>query len=205
MNLIANNCLGALMFSSSIKSEFPNPFMWSSIDIDNFCKLIKNYDTIDFRNIKCELVTNDSKTICEQGSTVTKITIDNIIEVYYFHYQYNSKYTVKPKKIGGYRYFKEIDKYTYDEYIKRLSRMKETPIFLWHLSEHTWYNPNNVDIIDAFRELDTKYNIIIYGKNIKDCKIENIILLEDVLKSQHLFISADYIYKKILKNFEYEI
>jgi hypothetical protein len=83
--------------------------------------------------------------------------------------------------------------------------MKETPIFLWHLSEHTWYNPNNVDIIDAFRELDTKYNIIIYGKNIKDCKIENIILLEDVLKSQHLFISADYIYKKILKNFEYEI
>lgn len=86
MNLIANNCLGALMFSTSIKSEFPNPFMWSSIDIDNFCRLIKNYDTLNFENIKCELVVNNSKTICEQGTTVSKILIDDTVSVYYFHY-----------------------------------------------------------------------------------------------------------------------
>ena len=205
MNLITNNCLGAMMFTTSIKEEFPNPFMWSSINIDNFCKLIKNYDILNFENIKCELVINDSKTICEQGSTIAKILIDNIIEVYYFHYQYNPKYTTEPKKIGGYRYFNHIDKYTYDEYFKRLNRMNEPPIFLWHLTEHNWYNPNKIDIIKTLCELDTEYNIIIYGKNIKNDKIDNIILLEDVLKSRHLYVSGDYIYQKLLKEFKYEI
>ena len=193
------------MFSTSIKNEFPNPFMWSSINIDNFCRLIKNYDTLNFENIKCELVVNNSKTICEQGTTVSKILIDDTVSVYYFHYQYNPKYTIEPKKIGGYKYYNHIDNYTYDEYFKRLKRMKESPIFLWHLSDNIWYNPNNLDIIDTFRKLETNYNIIIYGKNLKDDRSDNIIILEDVLKSNHLYLSADYIYRKLLKDFKYEI
>lgn len=83
--------------------------------------------------------------------------------------------------------------------------MKESPIFLWHLSDNIWYNPNNLDIIDTFRKLETNYNIIIYGKNLKDDRSDNIIILEDVLKSNHLYLSADYIYRKLLKDFKYEI
>lgn len=37
-----------------------NPFIWSSRDFDNFLKLVINYDTINFRNIKCELIENQN-------------------------------------------------------------------------------------------------------------------------------------------------
>jgi uncharacterized protein (DUF1919 family) len=36
MNIIANDCAGAYLYRDSMKTEFLNPFIWSSIDIDNF-------------------------------------------------------------------------------------------------------------------------------------------------------------------------
>lgn len=58
MNIITNNCSGGYIYKDCIKCDFMNPFIWSSIDFDNLLKLVINYDTINFRNIKCELIEN---------------------------------------------------------------------------------------------------------------------------------------------------
>lgn len=85
MNIIANDCAGAYIYKDHLKRDFMNPFIWSSIDIANFIKLIEFYNTIDFKNIQCKLIFNESG-ICKQKSYIPKIIIDNQIEVNYFHY-----------------------------------------------------------------------------------------------------------------------
>ncbi len=146
--------MGAQLYKSCIKSDYMNPFAWSSMKIEDFLKLIENYDILDFRNIKCELIKNEAKTLCEYGSIVPKITIDNCVEVFYCHYQQKDKYK-SPKKIGGYTYHNKINEYAVNEYFKRLERMTEPPVFLWQLTGNEWYNPHNLDIINELRKLKT--------------------------------------------------
>ena len=40
MNIICNNCVGARLYEVT-KQQFPNPFMWMSIDIDDYIKFNK--------------------------------------------------------------------------------------------------------------------------------------------------------------------
>ena len=54
MNLIANNCVGARLYEVT-EQQFPNPFMWMTIPIDNYIDLMENYDSIDLNNPKFEL------------------------------------------------------------------------------------------------------------------------------------------------------
>ena len=47
-------------------------------NIENFCELIKNYDSLNFNNIKCELIVNDSD-ICKKKSLIPKIIMNMAI------------------------------------------------------------------------------------------------------------------------------
>jgi uncharacterized protein (DUF1919 family) len=86
MNIISNDCVAGYIYTKQLKTEFINPFAWSSMNIDNFCNLIKNFDTINYQNINCQLIINKSG-VCELGSIIPQIIIDNKVEVNYFHYQ----------------------------------------------------------------------------------------------------------------------
>ena len=87
-NIISNDCVGAYIYRDCLNTDNLNPFVWCSIDIENFSKLIENYDNINFKNIKCDLITNNSG-VCKLGSLTPKINIDNIVDVNYFHYIYD--------------------------------------------------------------------------------------------------------------------
>ena len=54
MNIISNDCTAGFIYKE-INEEFKNPFIWTSIDIDNFIKLIENYDTLNFNNISINI------------------------------------------------------------------------------------------------------------------------------------------------------
>lgn len=197
MNIITNNCSGGYIYKDCIKCDFMNPFIWSSIDFDNFLKLVINYDTINFRNIKCELIENNSN-ICKNKSLVPKLTIDNTIDIHYFHYIYNDKYQT-PTKIEGYTMCNDIIEYTIDCYIRRLEKMKDDPIFVWDVTRCNWYNPNKIDPIKAFKEIESKYKIIIFSPKVQTEICQNIILLKKDNLDFEVNVSAKNIYNNIIK------
>jgi uncharacterized protein (DUF1919 family) len=110
MNIISNDCLGAYVYQDQLRVGFQNPFIWSSIDIENFLQLISDYDNLELKRIECYLQLNDSG-ICKQGSYTPKIIIDNKVEVNFFHYIQSEKHE-RPIKDSGYTMYKYIVDYT---------------------------------------------------------------------------------------------
>ncbi len=198
MNIISNDCVAGYIYTKQLKTEFINPFAWSSMNIDNFCNLIKNFDTINYQNINCQLIINKSG-VCELGSIIPQIIIDNKVEVNYFHYQQNDEYDA-PTKVYGYKYYNDMTKYASDEYFKRLNRMTEPPIFIWHITPNLWYNPNKLEPLEAFKKIDSKFKIIIFGADLENKKEDNIIILNDAQRRTEIHKSGEYIYKNLLKD-----
>jgi len=91
-NLISNNCVGARYYER--KNGFTNPFMWNSIKYEDFIYLIKNFDKINFKNIKSKFTNNEiyrEKDI----ENVPCIVLDNKINIYYIHHFYNKEHPTK--------------------------------------------------------------------------------------------------------------
>ena len=113
MNIISNDCTAGFIYKE-INEEFKNPFIWTSIDIDNFIKLIENYDTLNFNNISIKLELNTSK-IGVQNEKCPIITIDNKVDIHYFHHF---------QKEGTHPELNTEERYIYDEdiinYVKQI-------------------------------------------------------------------------------------
>lgn len=90
------------------------------------------YKKINFRNISCDLILNESG-ICKQKSLIPRIIIDDKLEANYFHYIYDKNYKT-PTKIESYTMCDDIISYTVDAYNKRVDKMVETPIFVWDVT-----------------------------------------------------------------------
>ena len=200
MNIISNDCVAGYIYTKQLKTEFVNPFAWSSMNLENFSRLIGDYDTLNFKNIECNLIINES-TVCEFGSKIPQIIIDNTVEVNYFHYQQNQKYNV-PTKVYGYKYYNDMLKYATDEYLKRLGRMREKPIFIWHITPNLWYNPQKQNPIEVFKKLNSQHTIIIFGADLENKREDNIIILNDAQRRTEIHKSGEYIYKNLLKDLE---
>ena len=198
MNIIANDCAGAYMYQDQYKCDFMNPFIWSSINIENFQKLIKLYDVLDFKNIESELIVNTSG-ICKQNSLIPKLIIDNKIEVNYFHYIQNEAYKT-PTKVQGYTMYNNIEQYTVDCYERRLNKMTERPIFIWDVTKAKWYNMNNIKPVNAFKNI-SDYTIVVYSLEIQTDMFSNPITLHKSNDDFEVNQSAANIYKLYLKNY----
>ena len=108
MNLIANNCVGARLYEVT-EQQFPNPFMWMTIPIDNYIDLMENYDSIDLNNPKFELevykrlynITNTkyTKKDCELLSALYVGTFEDPDDKHTFDYPEFKKLTNKVSNI----------------------------------------------------------------------------------------------------------
>lgn len=128
MNIISNDCTAGFIYKA-INEEFKNPFIWTSIDIDNFIKLIENYDTLNFNNISIKLELNTSE-ISVQNEKCPVITIDNKVDIHYFyHFQKEGTHSELNTE-ERYIYDEDIINYVKQMYFSRISRMKESPIFI---------------------------------------------------------------------------
>lgn len=173
-----------------------NPFIWCSIDFENFCKLIQNYNNLNFNNIDCELINNNSG-ICKQNSLTPKIIIDNKVEVCYFHYIQNEKYLIPTKK-DGYTQCKDIIHYTLDCYKRRISKMEERPIFIWDVTKCKWYNKKQENPIDILKTFSKDYTIIVYSSKVLTDIDNTLILLNKANDDFEVNQSASNIYKMYL-------
>ncbi len=180
MNIISNNCVGGSIYQE-LNMQYQNPFVWCFITGNNFFKLINEYDSIDFNNIKVLNSVLD-KDIKEYDNTYS-INIDDKIYAHYIHYIKDDNYDVPTKKsdITGEHsrdiLYKDAKLLCVNNYNKRLLRMNEAPIFIISLSKYsTW------DDIRNCMYLKSKYKRIIlipenfiYDKNKLDRNCEILI------------------------------
>lgn len=127
MNLVTNTCFGGHYYRR-LGVEFKNPFIWTRFTSGDFLTLVKNYDTLNFRNITSSRLADERTT---SKFKIAYMTIDNSFEIEFVHYRQDVKAS-KP-------YVKEIDSYSSDpvayakeKYLKRLERMTDEPIFIFH-------------------------------------------------------------------------
>ncbi len=175
MNLISNNCVGARMYELSNK-QFNNPFTWCAIDISDFVTLIKNFNKINFYNIKIYLEYHfrTYQTVCAE--------LDDI-KLHYVHYIYKDcdLYKNKPDVLGN-----TIIQYFTETYYKRLNRMivqNEQPTFLLTYNYTKKTNKKYIECLTELIKLNNK-NIYIFAhndniKNIKKYSNTNLIGFDD--------------------------
>ena len=77
--------------------------------------------------------------------------------------------------------------------------MKDDPIFVLDVTRCNWYNPNKIDPIKAFKEIESKYKIIIFSPKVQTEICQNIILLKKDNLDFEVNVSAKNIYNNIIK------
>ena len=116
MNIICNNCVGARLYEVT-KQQFPNPFMWMSINSDDFIYLVQNYDIIDFNNPTFEL----EKYKLNAYQTVL-ITLNNKVKLHYIHYIQDDSKNEPVKELNTNILYKDILQYVKNKWFNRLNR-----------------------------------------------------------------------------------
>lgn len=153
MNLIANNCVGARLYEVT-KQQFPNPFMWMTIPVNDYIDLMENYDSIDLNNPKFELEVykqNTYKTIL--------VTLNNRIKLHYIHYIQDDTKQKPVKELNTNILYKDILPYFKEKWYRRLKRNTEKPVFLYSFNYSKKYGYN--ETLKQLLNVKIKYKLII--------------------------------------------
>ena len=161
MNIICNNCVGARLYEVT-KQQFPNPFMWMSINSDDFIYLVQNYDIIDFNNPTFEL----EKYKLNAYQTVL-ITLNNKVKLHYIHYIQDDSKNEPVKELNTNILYKDILQYVKNKWFNRLNRNNEQPTFLYSFNYMKIDDEQYMQILNNLLELRKYPLIILVHQNIK--------------------------------------
>lgn len=188
MNIISNSCVGANIMRDRLKCPYNNPFCWCLVDFNSMYNLITNWDTINFDKI--ELIPLPGKDICA-------ILIDGKVLIRYVHYHRSVK-DLKIRKSDVEIYYCKIEDYVLSSYKRRLARMRsenKPPIFV--IGSSWWTGEFTQEEIEKFLQIDTKYQIVIIGKE-RDTKRKNVLFVECKVKNNNGPIAKD-VYDKLME------
>lgn len=153
MNLIANNCVGARLYEVT-EQQFPNPFMWMTIPVNDYIDLMENYDSIDLNNPKFELEVYKQNTY----KTVL-VTLNNHIKLHYIHYIQDDTKEKPVKELNTNILYKDIISYFKNKWFRRVKRNKEIPTFLYSFNYSKKYTYN--DTLNKLLNVKIKHKLII--------------------------------------------
>ena len=129
MNIIANDCVGGELYKLC-DEEYKSPFMWTVLPFKDFVELYKNYDNIDFRNIKYNETPN-----YYFSWYMSSLLIDNKVNLYFPHHAriedcdiFTKFEPIKKQSMCG---WKKMDEYIIEHYLKRVDRMVDKPCFVY--------------------------------------------------------------------------
>ena len=189
MNIISNVCSGAYLYKK-MGCKYNNPFMWSVLHYNDLKELCTNFENIDFDYalpIKCERVKD-----------AWSILIDEKILVEYVHNLQNPNYSI-PTKVNDNVLYNKMWKYTFDKYMERLARMKDTnenPVFLIMDFKDDLTYENTLDLIK-----NTKYKMIVFTNRDYKYKNESVMIIKtNLTDSQQFNYPADEFINKYYNN-----
>lgn len=146
MNIICNNCVGARLYEVQHK-QFVNPFTWCEIPIDDFIRLVENFDSID--------LINDAKFSLEKVYRYeyesVNVTLPFNIQCHFVHYIKDETY-LSPGKDNSNTNIRYTNILTYAKeiWIKRSKRIKDIPIFMYSFN---YLMPNSQQYKDTLNKL----------------------------------------------------
>ena len=154
-NIIGNSCSGSYLTKNFEEHNFINPFCWNIIDFNSMYNLIKNYDTINWKNYALK----------KENDNSFSIIIDGIVNVNYVHYNYTANVDKKIVETDEDTDFisKNIEPYLIEKYETRVKRMNELnipPIFILASRNLVCKNNYTPEQIKQILELNTPYIII---------------------------------------------
>jgi len=206
INLITNNCLGAFTYQK-LNIEYNNPFIWSVVTIDDMVKLLNNYNTLNWFNIRCEKTTE----MIKGWNNSYNILVDNCFRIYYIHYKYNPKCLTLTKHTNSVnKEYLHMDEYVTNTYLRRVKRMLNSNIppmvYVQQSGNEGWternleallskYSPRALPIcVIGSRSLRkfTKDNVFVYEqgncKSIQDIASSH---LHNVVKAYNTFYNKE--------------
>ena len=83
--IISNNCIGGFWYRDIVKTDYENPFIWCTIKLSDFIRIIENFNTINFSNAKC--IISEGEMVKKSGNKWTKIFLDGKYNVFFTHYK----------------------------------------------------------------------------------------------------------------------
>ena len=154
--------------------------MWSLISSEDFIFLINHWNDINLKNIEIYPIEN---------SDIFEIKIDDKIRVRFIHHHQSLKYH-ELTKIGIDVYFDHMSDYLIQSYYRRLSRMKENPLFIIS----NMYD-NNLRLSfnqSELSKINKNIQVILCGKD--NPELDNVIFVK-TLKNDTISIASDIIKK----------
>lgn len=116
MNIITTNCLGGFIYRDILKQEYKNPFIWTGCACD-FVDFLKNFDKINFDNIN--IISSNNK-----HDGIMYIVIDEKYKWRNMHVKFSANDDI-PRYYNFHEvYYNKPWEYIYNNYMKRLKRMK---------------------------------------------------------------------------------
>lgn len=120
MFIISNNCLGGFIYRDILHTQYASPFIWTSIQPDDYIRLIDEFDTIDIENV--EIIKEK-----EGLPNNFDILLNNTYHVHNHHMWFNKDAkvpTVFGPNMCDVNYCK-IWEYIYNNWTRRSRRAKE--------------------------------------------------------------------------------
>ena len=199
MFIIPSDCTGGHLYSH-LNKPHNHPFFWCVIEPKDMLILCTDFNNIDFDNIDIE---KSSKR--EEWSTAKNtfdIIIDSKIRIHYIHNILSMKDN-EVRRVGGNFYYRYAYKLTYENYIKRLKRMKSTkehPCFLITENLGFGYTKEWLEKIC----METKFKVIaLTNTEIKHNSLAKIIKIPDNLILNYFNGRTEYICWAAEKNTEF--
>ena len=189
MNIISNCCAGGYLYRDYLKTQYPNPFIWSKIPFKDYYELMKHYKELNFNNIdiiryKDFVSRADTKGITEwQHLTNVGIRIDNRVNVFYPH-NYYSPADKTPRIVNCEVYYNKNYELTLNNWVKRITRSNITEHPIWVIltqankkftKDNTEkllndFKTENIVVITSFKDLlnlNTTNHRIYYNNNVE--------------------------------------
>lgn len=129
MNVICNDCVGGELYKA-YNEKYGNPFVWTILPFKDFLTLYKNYDKINFKNVKYNETPNYL-----YPWYMSSLIIDNRVNLYFPHHikekSIENLIKIEPVENQPAYAWCKMDEYLLETYKRRIERMTESPVFIY--------------------------------------------------------------------------
>jgi len=202
LSFISNNCLSGEL-CKKLNLQIQNPLTWGLIYANDFIKLFRFFDSINFYKIKMNRLTaeiesanNGINHLAEHK--IVGLNIDDIFNIYFTHYLYDKQCLVPTKSDVNILYYRNFE-YTYNTYMRRVERMlvnNYTPVFFVLAFRLQGWTEQTVQ---ALLDVNSNYNLFLatdFNVTAKDknqfIHIENELLHEKYHYRPAEFLDANF-------------
>ena len=172
MNIISNNCLSGFLYRDILKSEYKNPFIWTSIFSDSFNELLNNFENINFQNVK---VIKENKQLDNSCLTI----IDNKYKIHNSHIFLSQKDTIPRNAYDNIHvdwvnvYYNKPDEYILTKFKNRVLRMdNDIRVCMYDANSYGFTIENIKSIIKTCNM--KKYKSLIFTEKEIEENLENV-------------------------------